>query len=176
MKDGQRGVLGQFSEARVVVAAARRAREAGSWRLDAYAPFHVEGLAEAVDPSPELMPAVVFAGGVSGCVGGFFLQYWAAVVSYPLNVGNRPYDSWPAFVPVTFELTVLAASLAAFFGVFALSGLPRLHHPVFDVDAFRRASRDKFFVLLAGDAGFDAAAARRTLKDAGAEEVFDVEA
>lgn len=170
----QRGVLGQFGEPEKVVEAAKKVRGAGAWRVDAYSPFSVHGLAEAVDGGPDLMAPVVFCGGFLGCVGGYFLQYYAAVLDYPINVGNRPLHSWPAFVPVTFELTILLASLCAFFGVFALSGLPRLNHPVFNVDAFRRASRDKFFVLLAGDEGFDAAAARRALKDAGAEEVYDV--
>jgi len=150
-------------------------RDAGRWRIDAYSPFSVDGLAEAVGDRRNPMSAVVFCGGFLGCVGGYFLQYYAAVMDYPYNVGNRPLYSWPSFVPVTFELTVLIAALAAFFGVFAFSGLPRLHHPVFGVDAFRRASRDKFFILLAGEEGFDAPAARAALKEAGAEEVYDVE-
>lgn len=168
------GVLGQFGKPEAVVAAAARARGAGPWRVEAYTPFHVEGLAEQVEPGREWLPALVFMGGLSGGAGGLALQYWASVVSYPLNVGGRPLASWPSWIPVCFELTILGAALTAVLGLVALSGLPRPHHPLFEVPAFKRATRDKFFVLLAPAPGFDAERARRALRDAGAEEVFDV--
>lgn len=169
-----RGVLGQYAEAERAVEAARALRAAGTWRLDAHTPFAVEGMAEAIGGPPDPMAAVVLCGGLAGGIGGFLLQYWSAVVSMPLNVGGRPLDSWPSFIPVTFELTVLFASLSAVFGLLALSGLPRPHHPLFAVDAFRRASRDKFFLHASGGEDFDAAEVRALMKAAGAEEVFDV--
>jgi len=131
-------------------------------------------LAEASGCRPARLPALVFVFGVLGTAGGLLLQYWASVVSYPLDVGGRPLASWPAWVPVTFELAILAASLSAVLGLLALSGLPRLNHPLHEVPAFARATRDRFFLFLASGPGFDPAAARVLLSACGAEEVFDV--
>lgn len=168
------GALGQFSKPEAAAHAVRRARGAGAWRVEAYTPFPHEELAEAVDESPDRLPAIVFGGAVLGGGGALLLQYWASVVDYPLNVGGRPFFSWPAFVPVCFELTVLLAALSAVFGMIALNGLPRLHHPLFEIPAFKRASRDKFFVLLFSYEELDRDKARQVLRDSGAEEVYDV--
>jgi hypothetical protein len=169
------GVLGQFAQPQELLNAAGETVR-GPWRAEAFTPFHVEGLSEALGRGRAPLPAVVLAGGLLGGGGGFLMQYWASAAAYPLDVGGRPLNSWPAFIPVTFELTVLGASLAAVFGLIAFCGLPRLNHPVFEAEAFRRASSDKFFLYLEGADGFDAAAARARLRKAGAEEVYDVPA
>jgi hypothetical protein len=168
------GALGQFGKPDAAARAARRARGAGPWSVEAFAPFAVEELSEAVGAKREPLPAIVFAGGLTGCLGAILLQYWAQVLSYPINVGGRPLDSWPAWIPVCFELTVLIASFSALFGLIALNGLPRLNHPLFEVEAFKRASQDKFFVWLSPQQGYDGTRARELLKEAGAEEVYDV--
>lgn len=170
-----KGALGQFATADAATRAARAARGAGSWSVEAFSPFGVEELAEAVDAERQPVQAFVFAGGLTGLLGGCLLQYYACVISYPINVGGRPLDSWPAWVPVCFELTVLIAALSAIFGLLALCGLPRLNHPLFEVEAFReRASRDRFFVWLEPKEGYDDARARALLKEAGAEELYEV--
>jgi hypothetical protein len=166
------GVLGQFARPQDLVRAAGEAG-GGPWSAEAFTPFHVAGLSEALRRPRAPLPAVVLAGGLLGGGGGFFMQYWASTAAYPLDVGGRPLNSWPAFVPVTFELAVLGAALAAVVGLIALCGLPRLNHPLFEVEAFKRASRDKFFLYLEGG---DAARARAALRAAGAEEVYDVPA
>ena len=168
------GALGQFSKAEQATEAVKRARGAGPWKVEAYSPFPVEELAHAVDETPERLPVIVFVGGALGLGGALLLQEWASVFSYPLNVGGRPLNSWPAFVPVCFELTVLLASLSAVFGLIALSGLPRLNHPLFEVDAFKQASRDKFFVWMVPADGYDDGKAREILTKAGAERIYEV--
>jgi hypothetical protein len=156
--------------------AAERASQEGFKRMDAYTPFPVEGLAEAIGFSRTRVPLIVLIGGIIGCVGGYFLQYWVAVLDYPLNVGGRPLNSWPAFVPVTFELTILCAALAAFFGVLALNGLPMPYHPVFNVEQFELASRNHFFLCIeAVDAKFDADATRKFLESLSPEGVYQVD-
>jgi hypothetical protein len=119
---------------------------------------------------------VVLIGGIIGCVGGFFLQYWVHVIDYPLIIGGRPLDSWPAFIPVTFELTILCAALSAFFGLLAMNGLPMPYHPVFNVDAFQLASRNRFFLCIeARDPKFNPDATRQFLQSLNALGVYDVE-
>ena len=168
------GALGQFAKAEQATEAVKRARGSGPWKVEAYSPFPVEELAHAVDETPERLPAIVFVGGALGLCGALLLQEYASVFSYPLNIGGRPLNSWPAFVPVCFELTVLLASLSAVFGLIALSGLPRLNHPLFEVEAFKAASRDKFFVWLVPQDGYDDQRARALLKQAGAEQIHEV--
>jgi hypothetical protein len=150
------GVVAEFGDRAALVAAARSLAEAGYKRFEAYTPFPVEELSEIIKPRRRLLPLIVFAGGIVGGAGGFFMQYYAAAVGYPLNVGGRPLNSWPMFVPITFELSVLAAALAAVFGVLVLSRLPMPYHPLFKVKEFERASRDGFFLCVeATDRKFD---------------------
>jgi hypothetical protein len=152
------GLLAEFPSADSLVAAARDLSERGYRRLDAYTPFAVHGLAEALGFHKTRMSLVVLIGGLIGMVGGFALQWWVAVKAYPLNIGGRPLNSWPAFIPVTFELTILVASLFAVLGMLALNGLPRPHHPLFAIPAFDHASSDAFFLCVeAADPLFDVA-------------------
>jgi hypothetical protein len=150
------GLLAEFEEPNELIAAARHAREAGYTQLDAYSPFPIEALAEALEIHDHRLPVLVLLGGILGGLGGFALQYWTAVVDYPLNVGGRPFHSMPSFVPVTFECTILAAALCTVLGMLALNGLPMPYHPVFNVPRFALASRDRFFLVIeATDPKFD---------------------
>ena len=125
------GVLGEFETPEGLIHAAKAVHAAGYRRVDAYTPFPVEGLSEALGLRHNLVPSLTLLGGLLGGLGGFFFEYWASAVTYPINVGGRPLNSWPAFIPVTFELTVLGASLFSVFGMLALNKLPQPHHPVF---------------------------------------------
>jgi ActD protein len=119
---------------------------------------------------------LVLIGGIVGCLGGFFLQYWASVINYPINVGGRPLNSWPLFIPVTFEVTILLAALSAFFGVLVLNGLPMPYHPVFNVERFALASRNRFFLCIESkDARFDAKSTRDFFETTGAQGIYEVE-
>jgi hypothetical protein len=169
------GLMAEFATAEGLRAAAAAARARGYRALDAYAPFPVEGLCEALELPPSPMPRLVLLGGLAGGVGGYGLQYWAMVAGYPINTGGRPLNSWPAFVPVTFELTILCAALAAVFGMIAINGLPRPYHPVFNVPRFSLASRSRFFLCVeARDPLFEAEQVRRFLSGLSAEGVYDV--
>ncbi|NIP18513.1 MAG: DUF3341 domain-containing protein, partial [Xanthomonadales bacterium] len=143
--------MAEFHEPDSLLAGVERAREAGYRKMDAYSPFPIEGLAEALGFRRTRIPLVVFLGGLVGCLGGFFLQYWVSAVDYPLNVGGRPLFSWPAFIPVTFELTILVAAFAAVLGMLGLNGLPMPYHPLFHVERFALASRDRFFLCIEAD-------------------------
>jgi len=170
------GLIAEFDNAEALLAAAHRAFAEGFRKMDAYSPFPVEGLAEALGFHRTRVPLIVLTGGILGCLGGFFLQYWLAVIDYPINVGGRPLNSWPSFIPVTFELTILIAALSAFFGVLALNGLPMPYHPVFNVDRFELASRNRFFLLIeAADPRFDSAGTRSFLETVGSHGVYEVE-
>lgn len=159
---GLYGLAAEFDDPTALVQAARAAREAGYTRLDAYSPFPVEGLPEALGFYRTKMPLIILIGGIIGAVGGFALQYYCAAVSYPINVAGRPLNSWPSWIPVTFELTVLIASLTAVFGLLARCGLPMPYHPLFHVPRFSRATRDSFFLCIeAVDPRFE----RTTTKD-----------
>ena len=169
------GLLAEFGAAEALVAAARRSREAGYRQMDAYSPFPIEELTEALGIRKTRLPLLVLLGGVLGGVGGYLLQYWTATVSYPLNVGGRPLHSWPAFIPVAFELTILGAALFAVLGMLALNGLPMPYHPVFNVPRFALATRDRFFLCIeAHDALFDREKTAIFLRDLGASEVTEV--
>jgi Alternative complex III, ActD subunit len=147
--------MAEFDSPEQLIHAAEQVREAGYRRIDAFTPFPVEGLSHALGFRHNLVPTITLLGGLFGGIGGFFFQYWAAAISYPMNIGGRPLNSWPAFIPVTFELTVLGASLTAVFGMLALNGLPQPHHPVFNVQRFSHASSDRFFLCVeARDAKF----------------------
>jgi hypothetical protein len=162
------GVLAEFASPERLLEAARKAREAGYAHIEAYSPFPIEGLAEATGMRRNWVAPIVLAGGFVGCVGGYFMQWYSAVISYPINSGGRPPHSWPIFIPVTFELTVLIAALAAFVGMLFLSGLPRLTHPVFNVREFDLASRNRFFLCVRAD---DAQGFLRSLEPIGVWEV-----
>jgi hypothetical protein len=170
------GLMAEFESPTDVVAAARRAYEEGYRDMDAFSPFPIEELSEAIGFHRNRLPMIVLVGGVLGCVGGFALCYWASVHAYPLNVGGRPLNSWPAFIPVTFETTILVAALAAVFGMLALNRLPQPYHPVFNTPRFELASRNTFFLLIeAKDPRFDLEATRAFLDGLGPREVADVE-
>lgn len=148
---GAYGLMAEFRSADALVRAAKRAREAGYARPEAYSPLPIEGLAEALGFRRTRVPLLVLLGGIAGGVTAFAMQWYSAVISYPLNIGGRPLNSWPSFIPPTFELTVLFAAFAAFFGMLALNGLPRLMHPVFNVPDFDLATRNRFFLCLRAD-------------------------
>jgi len=171
------GLMAEFPAPTEIVVAAREAHAAGYRKMDAYTPFPIEELAEALGyHSRGRLPKLVLAGGLLGCVGGFLLQYWCAVVAYPVNVGGRPLNSWPSFIPITFELTVLCAALTAVLGMLALNGLPMPYHPAFNVPEFALASRDRFFLCIESlDPRFDPAGTRRFLEGLAPTKVYEVE-
>jgi hypothetical protein len=168
--------MAEFDNTTAIVAAARRAYAEGYRRLDAYTPFPVDGLDEALNLHRTRVPLIVLLGGLAGCLGGYFLQYWIMAIYWPVNVGGRPLNSWPMFIPVTFELTVLLAALSAVLGMLALNGLPHPYHPVFNVPRFALASQDRFFLCIeASDPRFDRVATRNFLESLAPQEVSDVE-
>lgn len=142
------GLMAEFDEATELLEAAKRARDEGYHRLDAFSPFPVEGLSPVVGLPHTSLARIVFAGGVLGGIVAIGMQYYATVIDYPINVGGRPLNSWPMYVPVTFELVILFAGIAAVLGMLALNGLPMPYHPVFNVPAFKEASRERFFLLI----------------------------
>lgn len=159
------GLMAEFARPKELVAAAEKARLAGYRQMDAYTPIPIEELAEALGLRRTRLPILVFLGGLVGCIGGFGLAYWTQVFAYPMNVGSRPFNSWPQFIPVTFETTVLGAALTAFVGMWALNRLPQPYHPVFNVPEFARASTDRFFLCIeATDARFDTHGTRQFLE------------
>jgi hypothetical protein len=170
------GVMAEFSDPSSLVAATSRAREAGYRRMDAYSPFPIEELHEALGEHDSRLPLVVLIGGLLGCIGGYGLQYWVSVIAYPINVGGKPFHSWPMFIPVTFECSILGAALSAVLGMLALNGLPMPYHPVFNVPRFALASRNRFFLVIqATDKKFDLQATRRFLETLNPLEVTTVE-
>jgi hypothetical protein len=142
------GLMAEFEGPTEVVVAAHRIREEGYRKVDAYTPYPIEELAEALGHHRSWLPFLVFMGGLTGGVGGYLLQYWTAVIDYPLNIAGRPVHSWPAFIVPTFETTILFAAGTAVLGMLALNGLPEPYHPVFNVPQFARASKDRFFIAI----------------------------
>jgi Protein of unknown function (DUF3341) len=169
------GLLAEFGDAQALVTATERAHDAGFRHMDAYSPFPIEGLSDALGFRKTRLPLIVLVGGLVGGISGYLLQYWTAVVSYPINVGGRPFHSWPAFILVTFELTILGAALSAILGMLALNGMPMPYHPVFNVPRFALATRDRFFLCIeASDALFDREKTANILRELGARVVTEV--
>lgn len=159
------GLMSEYDREDRLVRAARRMYKLGYRKMDAYTPFPVHGLADALGIKRSKLPYLVLLGGLAGLAGGFGMQWFSAAVHYPLNIGGRPYLSWPAFLPITFETTVLLASLTAVFGMLILNGLPQPYHSVFNAKGFERASRNGFFLCVeTGDPKFDPEATRRDLE------------
>src|ERR1700693_4486775 len=170
------GMIAEFESPAALIEAARQARAAGYRKMDAYTPYPIEELAHALELPRTKLPILVFAGGALGCATGLGMQWFATAIHYPINVGGRPFASWPSYVPITFELTVLFAAFTAVLGMLALNGLPMPHHPVFNVPGFALASRDRFFLCIeAGDLLFDPEKTKAFLGSLGAREVSEVE-
>ncbi|NBO92432.1 MAG: DUF3341 domain-containing protein [Planctomycetia bacterium] len=167
--------MAEFKTVDELVDAANKVKTEGYKQTDAYSPYPVEGLTDALGHSLWLLPLVVLGGGLAGGLGGYMLQWFTSVYSYPLIVADRPFHSWPAFFPVTFECTILGASLSAVFGMFALNRLPMPYHPVFNVESFDKASRDRFFLCIRSiDPKYDAVETRKFLESLGPCEVQEV--
>jgi hypothetical protein len=159
------GLMVEFRSAEQILQAAQRTRLEGYTSFDAYTPYPVEGLAAELGLSKTRVPFIVLIGGLVGAAAGYYMQYWCMAVDYPLNVGGKPYHSWPAFIPITFELMVLVASFAAILGMFFLNGLPEPYHPVFNDPRFVGASQDRFFLCIeATDPKFNRTATRAFLE------------
>jgi hypothetical protein len=161
------GLMAEFVTADALMAATRRARQAGYREMDAYTPYAVEGLAEELGERNTRVPLVVLIGGLVGAGAGFLMQYWSMAFDYPFNAGGRPLNSWPAFIPIAFEMMILVASISAFLSMLFLNDLPRPHHPLFNVPQFARASQDRFFLCIEStDPQFDAERVREFLSGA----------
>jgi len=176
-RHGLYGLMAEFETPEQLLSAAQRTYDAGYRKMDAYSPMPVEGLAEAIGFKKNWVSAVVLAGGLFGCVGGFGLLWWIAVIAYPHNVAGRPMDSWPMFIPITFECTVLLAALSSVVGMLAMNKLPMPYHPVFNVTEFaKRASIDRFFLCIeANDPKFDRQKTKAFLLELNPEEVAEVD-
>jgi hypothetical protein len=142
------GLMAEFDSAQALVDAGRKTREAGYKKIDAYSPFPIEGLAEEIGMHFDEIPLTVLIGGIIGGCTGYLMQYWMSAVDYPLNIGGKPPHSWPAFIVITFEMTILIAGISAVLGMLAFNGLPMPYHPVFNVPRFALASKDRFFLIV----------------------------
>jgi hypothetical protein len=170
------GLMAEFDNPDDLLAAAKKTYAEGYRRMDAYSPFPIHGLAEAVGYRVRILPWLVLAGGILGGLGGFFLQYWVAVINLPLNIGGKPLNSWPAFIPVTFECTILGAALTTVLGMLALNGLPKPYHPVFNAPRFALASSNRFFLCIeTRDKKFSPAATVEFLKSLSPYGVIEVD-
>jgi len=174
-RDPVYGMMAEFDTPVALVEAAKRTYQAGYRKIDTYTPFPIEGLAEEIGFHRDEVPLVVLIGGIVGGLTGYLMQYWVSAVAYPLNIGGKPYHSWPAFIVITFEMTILFAGISAVFGMLALNGLPMPYHPVFNVPRFTRASRDRFFlVVFSSDVKYDPAGTRQFLESLDPRSVSEV--
>ena len=175
-RPGLYGLIAEFSDPQEVVTAARRVHEAGYRKVDAFSPYPMEALTEALELPGSRLPLLVLLGGAAGLIAGYGLEYWVSVIEYPLNIGGKPFHSWPAFIPPAFETTILFAALTAVLGMLALNGLPEPYHPVFNVPTFALATKDRFFICIeASDPKFDADRTRSFLLSLGPRAVSEVE-
>lgn len=166
------GVIAEFDNTKDLLEAALKTRQAGYRQVDGYSPFPVEGLSEALGSAKNRIPLITFIGGLCGCFGGFFLQYFPNVIGFPLDIGGKPFDSWPSFIPITFELTILCAAIACFVGLFVTCRLPTPYHPVFNIPRFSLASQDRFFLCInSKDPMFRIEDVRRFMEGLNAREV-----
>jgi hypothetical protein len=169
------GLMAEFDTPDALLAAVRKARSAGYRRMDAYTPFPIEGLDEAMALPPSPLPWIMLAGAIAGALTGYFMQVISTTVAMTLNIGGRPLLSWPAYIPITFELMVLFGAFAGLGGLFFLDGLPQPYHPVFNVPGFERASEDRYFLAVEGrDLLFDRISTRQFLQDIGSIKVTEV--
>jgi len=169
------GIMAEFDTPVQLIHAAEQARESGYRKMEAYTPFPIEELAHVLRHERTPLPYIVLAGGILGGLAGFGLCYWSSVIAYPLNIGGRPFNSWPSFIPVTFECTILFAALAAVLGMLGLNALPMPNHPVFNVERFALASRDRYFLCIqARDPQFERERTRHFLQGLDAYEVNEV--
>jgi Protein of unknown function (DUF3341) len=169
------GLLAEYADDQALLAAATHVRSLGYRRVEGYSPYPIHGLAEVLGIRGVRLPRIVLIGGIMGCLIAFGMQWYSAVIDFPINVGGRPLASWPSFMPIAFELTILVAGLSAVLGMFALNGLPEPYHPLFNVPEFAKASRAGFFLCIeARDDKFDLAATRAILTELGAQGVFEV--
>jgi hypothetical protein len=170
------GLLAEFHTPEEVVRAAQKVREAGYRRVDGYSPYPIEELSEALHFHKSHLPKIVLGGGILGALAGWGLEYWSSVIAYPLNIGGRPLNAWPAFLVPAFETTILFAAGSAVLGMLALNGLPEPYHPVFNAPGFALATRDRFFICVeASDPRFDRTETRSFLEGLGASQVSEVE-
>jgi len=159
------GLMAEFDNVNDVITAARRVYGAGYRKIDAYSPFPLEELSEAIGFHKNGVALVCLVGGLLGCFGAFTLQWWINTIGYPVNIGGRPLNSWPSFIIVTFEMTILFSGLSAVFGMLALNGLPMPYHPVFNVPQFESVTKDHFFIVIfSSDKNYDAARTRQFLE------------
>jgi hypothetical protein len=159
------GLMVEFDTAQALVDAAKKTHQAGYRKIDAYSPFPIEGLAEDIGLHFDEVPLTVLIGGIIGGCTGYLMQYWMSAVDYPLNIGGKPPHSWPSFIVITFEMTILFAGISAVLGMLAFNGLPMPYHPVFNVPRFAFASKDRFFLIVfSSDKKYDAVETRRFLE------------
>lgn len=176
MKENLYGLLAEFNTPTELVEAARQTREAGFTMTDAFSPFPIHEMDEALGIKRSILSFLIFGGGLVGLLGGLGMQVYLMGVEYPLNVGGRPFLSWPSFIPITFECTVLLASATAVFGMLFLNGLPQPYHPVFNVPRFALASREKFFLVIeSADPNFDYDKTSDFMQSLHPQEVYDVD-